>query len=241
MSIFGSSPKKHLGRARDAGLSAVDAARFERDKTAGVIEGQVSEYADASMAMFAPFLSQMGEGMDMVDVFSDPKRFQEALDSFYANPQYKIMMEESNKALTRAQSKSGDRFSGSQLAALSAEAIRQGDKQFGTFQDRQMQLAQIKMGAGQFAMQGTQGVRDTQLGAEIGVAEMRDRSQDEVEKGRISAEYHTGKASIAANRRSSAGSLAGLGVGAFAGLAMGGPLGAMIGGQMGAGAGGGIS
>lgn len=241
MGLFGTSPSTYLKRARNTQLKAVDAARVERDKTAGIIQGQVDEYADASMAMFAPFLSQMGEGMDMVDMFSDPQRFQEAMDAFYANPQYKIMMEESNKALTRAQARSGDRFSGSQLAALAEEAIRQGDKQFGTFQDRQLQLAQIKMGAGEFAMKGTQGVRDTELQAEVGVTEMLDRSQDEVEKGRIRAEYLTGKAATAANTRMSLGSLAGLGIGAYAGAAFG-PLGmlagASIGGQAGGAAGG---
>ena len=100
-----------------------------------------------------------------------------------------------------------------------------------------MQLAQIKMGAGEFAMKGTQGVRDTELQAEVGATEMLDRSQDEVEKGRIRAEYHTGRAASAANSRMSLGSLGGMALGAFAGAKFG-PLGMLVGATVGGQAGG---
>lgn len=220
-----------LRKARRSQLRAIDRAQEAREETAGVIEGHTGEYVDESMAMFEPFMDMLGEGVDIMQMFTDPSRFEEALDSFYSNPQYKVMMENTTKAMERTQARSGDRYSGSQLAALSTHVQEQSNLHYGDFMDRQLGIARDKVGVGQFAQQGTQGVRDTQLAMQTEVAGMRDRSQMHLEKGAVRAGYHTAQAQRSSNRMGALASIAGMGVGG----AMAGPLGGMIGNKLGLG------
>lgn len=220
-----------------AQLAAIDKAQAAREVTAGVIEQETGSFVESMKQLYEPLMGQMGEGMDIMDMFSDPAKFTQALDAFYANPQYKVLMENSARALERKQAASGDRYSGSQLAALSAEAQRQGNIYFGEFADRQLAIAKTKMGIGEMGISGVAGAEQAGYQGAVGVAEMRDKGQAELQKGAAWGNYFAGKASSAASTRGTIGQLAGMAIGAFAG-----PLGAAVGGAVGGmfGGGGGV-
>lgn len=231
--LGGSDSTKYLARARNAQLRGVDAARVERDITADKMDAEFSAFASAAEDLFSPYASSLEEGADILDRFSDPARFQEALDAFYANPQYKLIMDESNKALERKYAAMGDRYSGSQIAGAIEHSQQQANKMFGDYANTQLGIAAQKLGIGQYGVSGVQSAREAGLQGRLSVIEAKDRSQDELEKARIKAEYQIAKGQAKMQEKKGIAGLVGTGLGAYVGFAMGGPLGALFGSNIG--------
>lgn len=237
----GSDPNKASERAAAWQLYGIKQARKEKDLTAGKVDTEVSKFASAAEALFSPYTAGMEQGMDTLDMLSNPDRFQEVLDSFYANPQYKVLMEEGNRAIERKMAASGDRYSGAQVAGMIEHSQQQANKYLGEYTDRQLGIAAKQIGVGEFGVRGVHDAKRAGYEGKLDVLSALDRSQDEIEKANIRAGLEIEKGERRdAKKQGIAGAL-GATAGGILGFAMGGPLGAMMGANMGQGLGAGAA